>query len=55
MDELTRQEVAERHDMSLRNVDTALRQALDHCARHTGYAAQGGVGTSRRGLRLRKG
>lgn len=55
VDELTRQEVAERHDMSLRNVDTALRQALDHCARHTGYAAQGGVGTSRRGLRLRKG
>ena len=52
VDELTRQEVAQRHDMSLRNVDTALRQALDHCARHTGYAAQGGVGTTRRGLRL---
>jgi RNA polymerase sigma-70 factor (ECF subfamily) len=55
VDELTRQEVAERHDMSLRNVDTALRQALDHCARHTGYAALGGVGTPRRSLRLRKG
>ncbi|MDQ4624344.1 sigma-70 family RNA polymerase sigma factor [Janthinobacterium lividum] len=55
VDELTRQEVAERHDMSLRNVDTALRQALDHCARHTGYAAQGGVGTTRRSLRLRQG
>ena len=52
VDELTRQEVAQRHDMSLRNVDTALRQALDHCARHTGYTAQGGVGTTRRGLRL---
>ena len=52
VDELTRQEVAERHDMSLRNVDTALRQALDHCARHTGYAAQGGVGTTRRSLGL---
>ena len=52
VDELTRQEVAERHNMSLRNVDTALRQALDHCVRHTGYAAQGGVGTTRRGLRL---
>ncbi|KAB8048765.1 sigma-70 family RNA polymerase sigma factor [Janthinobacterium rivuli] len=52
LDELTRQQVAERHDMSLRNVDTALRQALDHCARHTGYAAQGGVGTTRRSLRL---
>jgi RNA polymerase sigma-70 factor (ECF subfamily) len=55
VDELTRQEVAERHDMSLRNVDTALRQALDHCARHTGYAAQGGVGTTRRSLSLRQG
>ncbi|NHQ92006.1 RNA polymerase sigma factor [Janthinobacterium lividum] len=52
VDELTRLEVAERHDMSLRNVDTALRQALDHCARHTGYAAQGGVGTTRRSLKL---
>jgi RNA polymerase sigma factor (sigma-70 family) len=53
VDELTRQEVAERHDMSLRNVDTALRQALDHCARHTGHAAQGGAGTTRRSLRLK--
>lgn len=52
VDELSRQEVAQRHDMSLRNVDTALRQALDHCARLTGYAAQGGVGTTRRSLRL---
>jgi RNA polymerase sigma factor (sigma-70 family) len=55
VDELTRQEVAERHDMSLRNVDTALRQALDHCARHTGHVALGGVGTTRRGLRLHQG
>ena len=53
VDELTRQEVAERHDMSLRNVDTALRQALDHCARHTGHAALGGAGTARRSLRLK--
>ncbi|ATD61170.1 hypothetical protein CNX70_14145 [Janthinobacterium svalbardensis] len=53
VDELTRQEVAERHDMSLRNVDTALRQALDHCARHTGHAAMGGAGTTRRSLRLK--
>ncbi|PLY45349.1 hypothetical protein CSZ94_04670 [Janthinobacterium sp. ROICE36] len=52
VDELSRQEVAERHDMSLRNVDTALRQALDHCARHTGHAALGGAGTTRRSLRL---
>ena len=53
VDELTRQEVAERHDMSLRNVDTALRQALDHCARHTGHAALGGARTPRRSLRLK--
>ena len=53
VDELSRQEVAKRHDMSLRNVDTALRQALDHCARHTGHAAQGGAGTPRRSLRLK--
>ena len=53
VDELTRQEVAERHDMSLRNVDTALRQALDDCARHTGHASQGGAGTPRRSLRLK--
>ena len=53
VDELTRQEVAERHDMSLRNVDTALRQALDHCTRHTGHAALGGAGTTRRSLRLK--
>ncbi|WP_219135345.1 RNA polymerase sigma factor, partial [Janthinobacterium sp. UMAB-60] len=53
VDELTRQQVAERHDMSLRNVDTALRQALDHCARHTGHAALGGAGTTRRSLRLK--
>ena len=52
VDELSRQQVAERHDMSLRNVDTALRQALDHCVRHTGHAALGGAGTPRRSLRL---
>ena len=55
VEELSRQEVAQRHGMSLRNVDTALRQALDHCARHTGLAALGGVGTPRRSLRLRQG
>ena len=55
LDEMSRQEVAQRHDMSLRNVDTALRQALDHCARHTGQATVGGVSMSRRSVRLRQG
>jgi RNA polymerase sigma-70 factor (ECF subfamily) len=31
LDELTRHEVAARHGLSLRCVDTALRQALDYC------------------------
>ena len=30
-DEMSRQEVADRYRLSLRNVDTALRQALDRC------------------------
>lgn len=34
----TREEVASRYGMSLRNVDTMLRQALDYCHRHSGYA-----------------
>ena len=54
VDEMSRHEVAQRHDMSLRNVDTALRQALDHCARHTGYAALAGVSAARRMVRLRE-
>ncbi|WP_447774027.1 RNA polymerase sigma factor [Variovorax boronicumulans] len=32
IDEMTRSEVAARYDLSLRGVDTVLRQALDHCA-----------------------
>jgi len=55
LDEMSRQEVAQQHGMSLRNVDTALRQALDHCARHTGQATVGGVSTPRRSVRLRQG
>lgn len=31
VEELTRQEVAVRHGISLRRVDTMLRQALDYC------------------------
>jgi RNA polymerase sigma-70 factor (ECF subfamily) len=34
VEEVTREEVAERIDFSLRRVDTVLRQALDHCARY---------------------
>ena len=32
IDEMTRQEVASRYQLSLRGVDTALRQAMEHCA-----------------------
>ncbi len=35
VDELTRQEVAIRHGISLRRVDTMLRQALDFCVAQT--------------------
>lgn len=51
IEEMTRQEVAVRYGLSLRNVDTALRQALDHCAAQTGHSVQGGVSTPRRGMR----
>lgn len=46
-----RSEVAARHGISLRSVDTLLRQALDHCAAHTGQTVIGGIGTARRALR----
>ena len=51
LEEATRQEVAARHGISLRSVDTALRQALDHCAEQTGHSVSGGVSTPRRVLR----
>lgn len=50
LEDLTRQEVAARHGISLRNVDTMLRQALDHCADQTGQAVIGGVSAPRRCL-----
>ena len=48
---VTRDEVAARHGISLRSVDTLLRQALDHCAAQTGQTVIGGIGTARRALR----
>jgi RNA polymerase sigma factor (sigma-70 family) len=51
IDELTRDEVAARYGLSLRSVDTALRQALDHCAGKAGQPVLGGIGASRRRLR----
>lgn len=50
LEELTREEVAARHGMSLRSVDTVLRQTLDYCATQTGRRAVGGVNTPRRAL-----
>lgn len=50
LEDFTRQQVAIRHGISLRSVDTKLRQALDHCADQTGQAVIGGVSTARRCL-----
>jgi RNA polymerase sigma factor (sigma-70 family) len=50
IDELTRQEVATCHGLSLRRVDTMLRQALDYCAGKTGQAVMAGVSSPRRAL-----
>lgn len=50
LEDLTRQEVAARHGLSLRNVDTMLRQALDYCADQTGQVVIGGVSSPRRRL-----
>lgn len=53
IDEMTRDEVASRYALSLRGVDTALRQALDYCAGHTGLQVLAGVSAPRRALRAR--
>lgn len=54
LEDMTRQEVAARHGISLRNVDTMLRQALDHCADQTGQKVIGGVSAPRRCLPQRR-
>lgn len=51
IDEMTRQEAAARFDLSLRSVDTALRQALDYCAENTGQQVLTGVSAPRRAVR----
>lgn len=50
IEEKTRQEVADRHRISLRSVDTVLRQALDYCAEASDQTVMVGVGTPRRGI-----
>lgn len=50
INELTRDEVALRYGLSLRSVDTALRQALDYCAQQTGRTVDAGVRAPRRAL-----
>jgi len=52
IDEMTRHEVAARYDLSLRGVDTALRQALDYCAESTGHQVMVGVTAPRGTFRL---
>lgn len=54
IDELTRHEVASYHGLSLRRVDTMLRQALDYCAEKTEQLAMAGVRSPRRALPLRR-
>jgi len=51
IDEMTRVEAAARFELSLRSVDTALRQALDYCAESAGQEVLTGVSSSRRALR----
>ncbi|MGJ7610305.1 MULTISPECIES: RNA polymerase sigma factor [unclassified Variovorax] len=51
IDEMTRDEVASRYALSLRGVDTALRQALDYCADNSGRQVLVGVSAPRRALR----
>lgn len=51
VDDLTREEVAARHGLSVRKVDTLLRQTLDYCATRTGRVALGGISESRRPVR----
>jgi len=50
LEEATRQEVAHRHAISLRSVDTLLWQGLDRCAQYTGQVAVGGISAGRRPL-----
>lgn len=52
IEEKSRQEVADWLGISLRSVDTALCQALDYCAEHSGQEVFTGVSTPRRALRL---
>lgn len=54
IDEMTRDEVASRYALSLRGVDTALRQALDYCAGNTGQQPLAGVSAPRRALRAQE-
>lgn len=47
----SREDVARRHRISLRKVDTTLRQALAHCAEHAGLNVMAGISAPRRGCR----
>lgn len=54
VDACSRGEVAAHFGISLRTVDTVLRQSLDHCAQQSGLRAAGGVSAPRRGLAPRR-
>lgn len=50
IDDIPRREVAARYALSLRGVDTALRQALDYCGARAGRRVLNGVSGPRRAL-----
>ncbi|WP_447778205.1 RNA polymerase sigma factor [Variovorax boronicumulans] len=53
VEDKTRQEVANWLRISLRSVDTTLRQALDHCAEASGQTVMVGINSPRRGVSQR--
>lgn len=54
VEEMTREQVATRYELSLRGVDTALQQALQYCAENTGHQVLAGVSAPRRRLSARQ-
>jgi RNA polymerase sigma-70 factor (ECF subfamily) len=54
VEERTRQEVADWLRISVRSVDTALRQALHHCANSSGQTVMAGLSSPRRGVSQRR-
>lgn len=54
VDEMSREDVSQRYALSMRSVDTALRQALDYCALSVNQQVLAGVSSPRRTVRFRR-